>query len=273
MARGIPVIQQGDLGEAAFVHKAMSLGFVVAKPYGNIHRYDFIVKGGQKWLRVQVKTCASTLHGLYNVCTRCSTHSRLLAYKESELDFVAAYIMPEATWFILPAHEVAGHSSILLRPMRPEGPRRRDPFKRYREAWHLLREPGASPTSVYPSRVRFRRTYSGAGVGSMANRRNLFDEMTDDMTAMKAHRTGKITLRSYKVEPRALPEVKPKMIKQVRARFHCSRRVFARKLFTNERTLEKWEQGRAKPNAQAAALLLLAARYPDTFERLEQLAE
>jgi DNA-binding transcriptional regulator YiaG len=35
--------------------------------------------------------------------------------------------------------------------------------------------------------------------------------------------------------------------------------VFARKPFTNERTLEKWEQGRAKPNAQAAALLLLVA--------------
>jgi putative transcriptional regulator len=60
--------------------------------------------------------------------------------------------------------------------------------------------------------------------------------------------------------------------RQCRARFHCSRSVFARRLFTNERTLEKWEQGRAKPNAQAVALLLLAARYPDTFERLEQLA-
>jgi putative transcriptional regulator len=89
---------------------------------------------------------------------------------------------------------------------------------------------------------------------------------------MKAHRTRKITLRSYKLEPRTLPEVKPEIIKQVRARFHCSRSVFARKLFTNKLTLEKWEQGRAKPNAQAAALLLLAARYPDTFEHLEQLA-
>jgi len=29
--------------------------------------------------------------------------------------------------------------------------------------------------------------------------------------------------------------------------------VFSRKLFTNERTPEKWEQRRAKPNAQAAA--------------------
>jgi hypothetical protein len=145
VARGISVIQLGDLGEAAFVHKAMALGFVVAKPYGNIHRYDFIVEGGGKFWRVQVKTCASMLRGLYNVCTRCSNHSRTLAYKESEVDFVAAYIMPEKTWFVLPASEVAGHSSILLRPTHPEGPRRRDPFAKYREAWHLLGEPSGPP--------------------------------------------------------------------------------------------------------------------------------
>src|SRR5713101_212983 len=107
----------------------------------------------------------------------------------------------------------------------------------------------------------------------MANKRDLFHELMEGVAAMKAQRNGKITLRNYRVEARALPKVKPKMIKQVRKRFHCSRSVFARKLFTNERTLEKWEQGRAKPNAQAAALLLLATRYPDTFERLEQLAK
>jgi len=39
----------------------------------------------------------------------------------------------------------------------------------------------------------------------------------------------------------------------------------------NERTLEKWEQGRAKPNPQAA-LVLLVRRYPDTLERLEKVA-
>jgi hypothetical protein len=32
----------------------------------------------------------------------------------------------------------------------------------------------------------------------MANKRNLFDELTDGVAAMKAHRTRKITLRSYK---------------------------------------------------------------------------
>jgi len=106
----------------------------------------------------------------------------------------------------------------------------------------------------------------------MTKKRNLFDELVEGISAMKAQRTGKITLRSYKVEARTLPRVQPKMIKQVREQFRCSRSVFARKLFTNERTLEKWEQGRSKPNVQAVALLLLAAKYPDTFERLEQIA-
>jgi hypothetical protein len=40
----------------------------------------------------------------------------------------------------------------------------------------------------------------------------------------------------------------------------------------NERTLEKWEQGRAKPNPQAAALVLLVRRYPDTLARLDEVA-
>jgi putative transcriptional regulator len=44
----------------------------------------------------------------------------------------------------------------------------------------------------------------------MASKRNLFDELMNGVAAIKAHRTGKITLRSYKLEPRTLPEVKPR---------------------------------------------------------------
>jgi len=45
-------------------------------------------------------------------------------------------------------------------------------------------------------------------------------------------------------------------------------RLFAVYLRTNVRTLENWEQGRAKPNAQAALLIDLVKRFPDTVERL-----
>ena len=44
--------------------------------------------------------------------------------------------------------------------------------------------------------------------------------------------------------------------------------MFARTLRTHVRTVENWEQGRARPNAQAALLIRLVESYPDTVERL-----
>ncbi len=73
------------------------------------------------------------------------------------------------------------------------------------------------------------------------------------------------------MELRPLPAVNSKFIRETRKRMRCSRAVFARKLRIHVRTLEKWEQGRAKPNPQAA-LVLLVRKYPDTQERLEKVA-
>ena len=104
------------------------------------------------------------------------------------------------------------------------------------------------------------------------NKRDLFGELMEGMAAMKSHREGKLTLRSFKVEPAPLPKVDAKLIRGTRCKLGCSRAVFARQLRINLRTLEKWEQGRVKPNPQAAALVLLVRKYPDTLERLEQVA-
>ena len=103
-------------------------------------------------------------------------------------------------------------------------------------------------------------------------RRNVFGELMEGVAAMKAHREGKLTLRSYRIDPAPLPKVDSKLIRDTRKKLRCSRAVFARKLRINERTLEKWEQGRAKLNPQAAALVLLVRKYPDTLERLEIVA-
>lgn len=64
------------------------------------------------------------------------------------------------------------------------------------------------------------------------------------------------------------PEVSAAELLALRERLRLSRQVFARYLRTNPRTLENWEQGRARPNAQAALLIRLVERYPDTVERL-----
>jgi putative transcriptional regulator len=103
-------------------------------------------------------------------------------------------------------------------------------------------------------------------------RRHIFREIKHGVAEMKSHREGKLTLRTYKVEPAPLPRVDSKLIKDTRKKLRCSRAVFARKLRINERTLEKWEQGRAKPNRQAAALVLLVRKFPDMLSRLEALS-
>lgn len=103
-------------------------------------------------------------------------------------------------------------------------------------------------------------------------KRKLFDEMMEGVQAMRAHGDGKITLRTWRREPVPPPELDSAFIRETRERLRCPRAVFARKLRINERTLEKWEQGRAKPNPQAVALLLLVRSYPDTLQRLEKIA-
>lgn len=107
---------------------------------------------------------------------------------------------------------------------------------------------------------------------TVMSKRNTFSELMEGVGAMKSHRKGKLTLRHYKVELAPIPRVDSKLIRDTRKRLRCSRAVFARKLRINERTLEKWEQGRAKPNPQAAALVLLVRKFPDMLERLERIA-
>ena len=99
-------------------------------------------------------------------------------------------------------------------------------------------------------------------------KRNLYAEIAEGLDALADARAGKRTLRTHKVERNPAPEVTAEELLALRERLHLSRQVFAHYLRTNPRTLENWEQGRAKPNAQAALLIRLVERFPDTVERL-----
>lgn len=100
-------------------------------------------------------------------------------------------------------------------------------------------------------------------------KRDIFSELTEGFDALKAQREGKLTLRQVQVQAKPLVTLHPQDVLAVRERLNLSRQVFARYLRTNPRTLENWEQGRAKPNAQAAVLLRLVEQFPDTVQRLE----
>ena len=111
-----------------------------------------------------------------------------------------------------------------------------------------------------------------AGVAMMSEERSLYRELMSGVQAMRQHREGRLTLRTHEVVPIALPPLNPRLVRETREALHMSRQVFALKLGVNPRTLERWEQGRSKPNEQAAALIWLVRKFPDTLDRLESLS-
>jgi putative transcriptional regulator len=104
-----------------------------------------------------------------------------------------------------------------------------------------------------------------------AKKRNLFNELLEGMQELARERGGKVTLRRHAVERHPVPDVSGREILKLRRELNMSRGVLAAYLRTNVRTLENWEQGRAKPNAQAALLIRLVQRFPDTISRLAEI--
>ena len=106
-----------------------------------------------------------------------------------------------------------------------------------------------------------------------SKKRDVFGDLMEGVRSMGAHREGRIMLRSHRIAALSFPLVTERTIRQTRQRLRMSRSAFAHRLGVNPRTLERWEQGRSKPNDQATALILLVRKYPDTLVRLETVAE
>ncbi|MCW2487974.1 type II toxin-antitoxin system MqsA family antitoxin [Candidatus Symbiopectobacterium sp. NZEC127] len=100
--------------------------------------------------------------------------------------------------------------------------------------------------------------------------RNLYDELMGGLEAMALHRQGKITLRTHKIIRQPLT-IAPAELKRVREKLNLSQAVFAQYLHTGESTYQNWEQGRARPNAQAVLLIRMVEKNPDTLQTLAAL--
>ena len=109
-----------------------------------------------------------------------------------------------------------------------------------------------------------------------AAKRDVFAELVEGVESMKAHREGKVTLRTHKVaaaEDQAVEDSEapgPEYFVALRERFNVSRAVWAQMLHVSPRTVEKWEQG-GQASSLATTFVELVSRYPDTIERLRTL--
>jgi len=81
----------GELSEAAFLLKAETLGFHLAKPWGDSERYDFILDTGARIWRVQIK-CTEVLRARgYDVQPIYSIYGKgKVVYTAADIDLLAA---------------------------------------------------------------------------------------------------------------------------------------------------------------------------------------
>lgn len=102
-------------------------------------------------------------------------------------------------------------------------------------------------------------------------KRNLFAELEEGFDALADDRAGKVTLRKQTVDYQPPVEMTAAEVVRVRTKLNVSQPVFARRFRTEAKTIANWEQGRSKPNAQAAILLKLVDRHPELLDEIATL--
>ena len=102
-------------------------------------------------------------------------------------------------------------------------------------------------------------------------KRNLFAELKEGFDALAEERAGKVTLRTQTVDYQPPVEMSAAEVVRVRTKLNVSQPVFARRFRTEVKTIANWEQGRSKPNAQAAILLKLVDRHPELLDEIATL--
>jgi len=127
--------KRGELAELAFVYKAASLGFGVARPYGDSDRFDFIVFSKERFWKVQVKSSSAMQYGAYLVNAQRNANGKAIPYTPDEIDFLVAHIVPEDGWLVIPVQAFTPRKSIRV---YPKGDTRVGRYEKYREAWWLM---------------------------------------------------------------------------------------------------------------------------------------
>ena len=123
--------QRGEWAELCFMAKAAGMGMLISKPLGDSCRYDVLVDGGGRILRVQVKSTMYRRRG--NEYSLNVMGPGRKPYEEGSVDFFAVYLIPANAWYIIP-YAVLGKRLTLH--FVPGGGRQK--YADYREAWHLL---------------------------------------------------------------------------------------------------------------------------------------
>ena len=143
---------RGEWAEVHFLARASEHGLHVSKPYGDCLPYDFIVEDNGRMLSVQVKSTSYMPSGRrpYSCHVRPLRERR---YPVAAVDFLAAYIIPEDHWYIIPYTDLDKRKLFI--PLDPGN--RRNCYEKYFEAWNLLSTSTVAKATIARNRDQARR--------------------------------------------------------------------------------------------------------------------
>ena len=138
---------RGEIGEAAFLYRAVLHGHSVSRPFGEKSSYDCIVDNNRDLLRVQIKSCeVLNSKTTYHIKAQRGGPTCRASYTNQDIDVLAVYLIPEDTFYLFPVEALVGRASLSL----PSAQRRnRGRYAQYHEAFYLL-----EPSAWTPNRNR-----------------------------------------------------------------------------------------------------------------------
>jgi PD-(D/E)XK endonuclease len=134
--------ERGEWVELRFMTKAVEQGFRVSKPWGDSSAYDVGVEDGRGVLRVQVKSTTCRVGNGY-LC-RMRPNPETSPYTKDQVDFFAAYVIPEDAWYLIPVGVVIERRGDMILCPVSQTKICRFKYEHYREAWALLRPPSGN---------------------------------------------------------------------------------------------------------------------------------
>lgn len=94
-----------------------------------------------------------------------------------------------------------------------------------------------------------------------------FESIMHGLVEVKAHREGRISLKSTTIEIAPIPRYDVQMVKALRQTLGFSVSVFAEALGVSKKTVEAWESGRNAPSGAVCRLLQIISKDKDLLYR------
>jgi PD-(D/E)XK endonuclease len=122
--------QRGEWAEMHFMVRATDHDLPISKPWGDSRSFDFVVGWPGRFVAVQVKSTTLEVENGGYACCVCTSGK---PYAPGSFDFLAAYVIYDDAWYIIPAKEFLGQAWVVVYPQSAKSK-----YAKYREAWHLL---------------------------------------------------------------------------------------------------------------------------------------